>query len=200
MQILNGLTSKTPQNFQLDAGSWLRNVDFSEVTDKTTLMSAVSTAMETEENKLGATTGGGTFEIIPELRDLMEDVDGARGKYKNAMLVNRVDCKMTTTFLEATGKNFAMAIGCADSNVFDSTGSKVTIRYDLKDSDYQDLVWVGSFNKEGGLMVVHFKNAMNTSGLSFTMEDKGKGKYGVEIEPFIDLAKPKESPVDIYIV
>ncbi len=200
MQILNGFTAKTPQNFQLDAGVWLRGVSFSGVTDKSTLRSAITTAMGAPDNKLGATSGGGTFEIVPDLRDLMEDVDGAKGKYKDGMLVNRVDCKMTTTLVEATGKNFAFAIGCADSEVFDTTGSKVTIRYDLKTSDYQDLVWAGSINKEDGLMVVHFKNAMNTNGLSFTMENQGKGKYSIEVEPFIDLAHPEQSPVDIYII
>ncbi len=200
MKILNGFTAKTPQNFQLDAGVFLRGVDFSAVTDGETLKSAITTAMGKEDNKFGATTGGGSFGIIPELRDLMEDVDGTRGKYKNGLAVNRVDCKMTTTFLEATGKNFALAIGCADAETFGGSGSKVKIRYEIKESDYQDIVWAGSFNRSEGYMVVHFKNAMNTNGLSFSFEDKGKGKYGIEVEPFIDLAKPDESPVDIYII
>lgn len=199
MKLLNGLTQTTPQNFQLDAGVWLTGVEWSEVSNEETLRNAITTAMGTPANVLGATSGGGSIEIVPDIRDLMEDVDGAVGMYKDCLAVNKIDCKVKTKIAEVKAGTMLMAIGCAEEASL-GAGKKITLRNHFLSKDYKEIVWAGTLNKTDGLMVVRVKNAISTGGLNFEIEDKGKGKFDLELTPCIDLANPDESPIEIYLV
>lgn len=200
MKLLNGLTQTTPQNFQLDAGVWLTGVEWGGVSSEETLKSAITTAMETPANVLGATSGGGSIEIVPDIRDLMEDVDGAVGMYKDCLAVNKIDCKVKTKIAEVKAGTMLMAIGCAEEATLGSTGKKITLRNHFLSKDYKEIVWAGTLNKSDGLMVVRVKNAISTGGLNFEIENQGKGKFDLELTPCIDLANPDESPIEIYLV
>ena len=199
MKLLNGLTQTTPQNFQLDAGVWLTGVTWDSVSDEETLRSAITTAMGTQTNILGATSGGGSIEIVPDIRDLMEDVDGAVGMYKDCLAVNKIDCKVKTKIAEVKPGTMLMAIGCAEETSL-GAGKKITLRNHFLSKDYKEIVWAGTLNKTDGLMVVRVKNAISTGGLNFEIEDKGKGKFDLELTPCIDLAEPDESPIQIYLL
>lgn len=199
MKLLNGLTQTTPQNFQLDAGVWLTGVEWSGVSNDETLKSAVTTAMETSTNIIGATSGGGNISIVPDVRDLMEDVDGAIGMYKDCLAINKIECKATTKITEVKEGALLLALGCADSTAF-GTGKKITLRNHYKTDDYKEITWVASMNKSESYLVVRLKNAISTGGLNYEIEDKGKGKFDLEITPCNDLAKPEELPIEIYLV
>lgn len=199
MKLLNGLTQTTPQNFQLDAGVWLTGVEWSGVSNDETLKSAVTTAMETPTNIIGATSGGGNISIVPEVRDLMEDVDGAIGMYKDCLAINKIECKATTKITEVKEGALLLALGCADSTAFGS-GEKISLRNYYKSEDFKEITWVASMNKSESYLVVRLRNAISTGGLNYEIEDKGKGKFDLEITPCNDLAKPNELPIEIYLV
>ena len=199
MKLLNGLTQTTPQNFQLDAGVWLTGVEWSGVSNDETLKSAVTTAMETPTNIIGATSGGGNISIVPDVRDLMEDVDGAIGMYKDCLAINKIECKATTKITEVKEGALLLALGCADSTTFGS-GKKITLRNHYKSEDFKEITWVASMNKSESYLVVRLRNAISTGGLNYEIEDKGKGKFDLEITPCNDLAKPNELPIEIYLV
>lgn len=199
MKLLNGLTQTTPQNFQLDAGVWLTGVEWSGVSNDETLKSAVTTAMETPSNIIGATSGGGNISIVPEVRDLMEDVDGAIGMYKDCLAINKIECKATTKITEVKEGALLLALGCADSTAFGS-GEKISLRNYYKSEDFKEITWVASMNKSESYLVVRLRNAISTGGLNYEIEDKGKGKFDLEITPCNDLAKPNELPIEIYLV
>lgn len=200
MKLLSGLTQTTPQNFQLDAGVWLTGVEFGGVSDEETLRSAITTAMETPTNIIGATSGGGSVEIVPDIRDLMEDVDASVGMYKDCLAVNKFDCKVKTKIAEAKAGALTMAIGCAEESTLGEEGKKIVLRNHFLSKDYKEVVWAGTLNKADGLMVVRVKNAISTGGLNFEIENRGKGKFDLELTPCIDLASPDESPIEIYLV
>ena len=199
MKLLNGLTQTTPQNFQLDAGVWLTGVEWSGVSNDETLKSAVTTAMETPSNIIGATSGGGNISIVPDVRDLMEDVDGAIGMYKDCLAINKIECKATTKITEVKEGALLLALGCADSTAFGS-GQKISLRNYYKSEDFKEITWVASMNKSESYLVVRLRNAISTGGLNYEIEDKGKGKFDLEITPCNDLAKPNELPIEIYLV
>lgn len=199
MKLLNGLTQTTPQNFQLDAGVWLTGVEWSGVSNDETLKSAVTTAMETPSNIIGATSGGGNISIVPEVRDLMEDVDGAIGMYKDCLAINKIECKATTKITEVKEGALLLALGCADSTAFGS-GQKISLRNYYKSEDFKEITWVASMNKSESYLVVRLRNAISTGGLNYEIEDKGKGKFDLEITPCNDLTKPNELPIEIYLV
>lgn len=199
MKLLNGLTQTTPQNFQLDAGVWLTGVEWGSVSDDTSLKEQITTAMETSSNIIGATSGGGNISIVPEVRDLMEDVDGAIGMYKDCLAINKIECKATTKITEVKEGALLLALGCADSNAFGG-GKKITLRNHYTSEDFKEITWVASMNKSDSYLVVRLKNAISTGGLNYEIEDKGKGKFDLEITPCNDLAKPNELPIEIYLV
>lgn len=199
MKLLNGLTQTTPQNFQLDAGVWLTGVEWGSVSDSDTLKEQITTAMETSTNIIGATSGGGNISIVPEVRDLMEDVDGAIGMYKDCLAINKIECKATTKITEVKEGALLLALGCADSTAFGS-GKKISLRNYYKSEDFKEITWVASMNKSESYLVVRLRNAISTGGLNYEIEDKGKGKFDLEITPCNDLSKPNELPIEIYLV
>lgn len=191
-KILNGFTKDTAKNLQLDAGIIVTGLaspeDFSGVL--------------TGANLLGATSGGGSFVVETEMRNLFEDLDGARGNYKEGNVIDSYNITLTTTVAEMTAKNIKLALGAADTTDKQGTGTDVDItkaRMTIKAEDYIDNVcWLGSLNGSDKPMIIELKNVMNTNGLNFTFEDKGKGKIELELKAHFDLTKPEEVPFAIY--
>ena len=191
-KILNGLTKDTAKNLQLDAGIIV-----------TGLASAENFSGELSgATLLGATIGGGSFVVETEVRNLFEDLDGARGNYKEGNVIDSYNVVLTTTVAEMTAKNIKLALGAADTTTKQGTGTNVDItkaRMTIKAEDYIDNVcWLGSLNGSDKPMIIELKNVMNTNGLNFTFEDKGKGKIELELKAHFDLTKPEEVPFAIY--
>lgn len=192
VKILNGFTKDTAKNLQLDAGIIV-----------TGLASPENFAGElTGATLLGATSGGGSFVVETEVRNLFEDLDGARGNYKEGNVIDSYNITLTTTVAEMTAKNIKLALGAADTTAKQGTGTDVDItkaRMTIKAEDYIDNVcWLGSLNGSDKPMIIELKNVMNTNGLNFTFEDKGKGKIELELKAHFDLTKPEEVPFAIY--
>lgn len=191
-KILNGFTKDTAKNLQLDAGIIVTDLaspeNFSGELSGATL--------------LGATSGGGSFVVETEMRNLFEDLDGARGNYKEGNVIDSYNITLTTTVAEMTAKNIKLALGAADTTAKQGTGTDVDItkaRMTIKAEDYIDNVcWLGSLNGSDKPMIIELKNVMNTNGLNFTFEDKGKGKIELELKAHFDLTKPEEVPFAIY--
>lgn len=191
-KILNGFTKDTAKNLQLDAGIIVIGLDSPE-----------NFAGElTGATLLGATSGGGSFVVETEVRNLFEDLDGARGNYKEGNVIDSYNITLTTTVAEMTAKNIKLALGAADTTAKQGTGTDVDItkaRMTIKAEDYIDNVcWLGSLNGSDKPMIIELKNVMNTNGLNFTFEDKGKGKIELELKAHFDLTKPEEVPFAIY--
>lgn len=190
-KILNGFTENTAKNLQLDAG-------------------ILVVGLKTPENftgelsgarKVGATSGGGNFTVETEIRNLFEDLDGARGNYKDGNVVDSCEVKLTVTIKEMTVENIKMALGAADTQQKQGTGQyDVTkARMEIKATDYMDNVcWLGTINGSDSPMIIELKNVMNSNGLNFTFEDKGKGGIELELKAHFDLKKPDEAPFAIY--
>lgn len=191
-KILNGLTQDTAKNLQLDAGIIVAGLaspeSFSGELSGATL--------------LGATIGGGSFVVETEVRNLFEDLDGARGNYKDGNVIDSYNVVLTATVVEMTAKNIKLALGAADTTTKQGAGTNVDItkaRMTIKAEDYIDNVcWLGRLNGSDKPMIIELKNVMNTNGLNFTFEDKGKGKIELELKAHFDLTKPEEVPFAIY--
>lgn len=191
-KILSGLTKDTAKNLQLDAGIIV-----------TGLTSPENFAGElTGATLLGATKGGGSFVVEVEMRNLFEDLDGARGNYKEGNVIDSYNITLTATIAEMTAKNIKLALGAADTTVNQGTGNDVDVtkaRMTINPEDYIDNVcWLGSLNGSDKPMIIELKNVMNTNGLNFTFEDKGRGTIELELKAHFDSSKPEEVPFAIY--
>lgn len=190
MAILSAFTKNTAKNMQLDAGLLARGL--------TNILNFDGTIAD--DKKLGATSGGATFSATPEIRNIFEGIDGAKGNYKDGNVIDNWEITLTATVKEMTAKNLQLAMATADiNNGSEGKFDVLTPRMDIKTTDYIDnICWLGTMNGSTEPMIIELKNVMNTNGISFTAEDKGSGSVELELKAHFDLSKPNEVPFNIY--
>lgn len=187
--ILSAFSKGTAKNMQLDAGILVRNLQ--NILDFDGDLA--------DANKLGATSGGATFSATPELRNIFEGIDGAKGNYKDGNVIDNWEITLTATVKEMTAKNLQLAMASADISSSDDKFDVLSPRMDIKTTDYIDnICWLGTMNGSTDPMIIELKNVMNTNGISFTAEDKGSGSVELELKAHFDLSKPNEVPFKIY--
>lgn len=171
------IRSETFQKLQLNAGIFLKNLDYSEIADATALKSAISSAITAGTTILGATRGGGTFTVTREIRT--PEVDGMRYPFKGSDFVDSIDAYLSTTLIEVTPDNIVNILGSASAT---TSGKKTTIKMHtaVDSEDYiSTLTWVGDL-ADGKLVAITLKNALNTADFSLTFSDKGEGTLAAE--------------------
>ena len=178
------LRAETFKKLILNAGALLHNFDPSEYATVAALKTALATALADTTKNLGATRGGGTFTVAREMRQV--EADGVRYRFVGDTFVDSADAYISTTLLELGDPNvFKTALGTA---TVATSGDKttVTMRTRIEDTDYlQDLCWVGDI-ADGGFVIIHLLNAINTSDLTVTYTDKGEATLPVEFHAFQD--------------
>ena len=189
MAILSAFTKNTAKNMQLDAGLLVRGL-----TDILNFDGTIA-----DEKKLGATSGGASFSATPEMRNIFEGIDGAKGNYKDGNVIDNWEITLTATVKEMTAKNLQLAMATADIKSDDDKFDVLSPRMNIKTTDYIDnICWLGTMNGSTEPMIIELKNVMNTNGISFTAEDKGSGSVELELKAHFDLSKPDEVPFNIY--
>lgn len=191
MAMLNGFTPNTAKNMQLNAGILVKNLNDIDNFDGT---------LE-DSQKIGATEGGATFTAVPEIRNIFDGIDGARGNYKDGNAVDSWEVKIAGTMKEITAENFKLALGAGDITkaAADEKFDKVTGRMEFRAADYlENVCWLGTQNGSEDPIIIEIKNALNITGVSFTATDKGTGAISFEIQGHFDLAKPDDVPFTIY--
>ncbi len=189
MAILSAFTKNTAKNMQLDAGLLVRGL-----TDILNFNGTIA-----DEKKLGATSGGASFSATPEMRNIFEGIDGAKGNYKDGNVIDNWEITLTATVKEMTAKNLQLAMATADIKSDNDKFDVLTPRMEVKSTDYIDnICWLGTMNGSSEPMIIELKNVMNTNGISFTAEDKGSGSVELELKAHFDLSKPDEVPFNIY--
>ena len=177
--MISGLRPETYQNLQLNAGVFLVGFDASSYKDAGELEDAILDALEEGTNILGATIGGGTFTAEPTMRQI--EADGARYAVIGSTVNDMWTIKLSTTLKEVTPENFKRALVSCDIDTSKPNVKTLTVRTDIKDSDYiPKLSWVGDTSK--GFVMIELDNALNLSGASFTFTDKGEGTLPVEFQ------------------
>ena len=172
----SALREETFNNLQLNVGIFIKNFDYSNIANAGALLTAIASELTSGTNLLGATRGGGTFNVNREMRT--PQVDGMRYRFKKGDFVDSVDPYLTTTLVETTPENFAAALG----GEITTSGLKTIVKMQtaLTDNAYLDnLCWVGDLS-DGRLVLICLANAINTANLTFTFQDKNEGSLAVE--------------------
>ena len=189
-----GLSANTFKRLQLNAGAFFVGLDYADISDVAALKVAVAQALDDESKCLGATRGGGTFECTPEVRNI--EADGKRYEFVGSTVFDSWTVRMTGTLMEITPENWQRVIAAAD--VSEASGKKtIRARTDLLPRDYiGKLVWVGDTSE--GLILIALKNALNTTGATFTFTDKGEGTLPFEFHAHQDSVDDMEyAPFEI---
>lgn len=175
---LSALREDTFDNLQLNVGLFLKNFKTTAdtATDAAMLLTSILAAISAGTKLLGATRGGGTFTVSREERE--PEVDGLRYRWKGGTFVDSADPQLSTTLVETTPDNFALAMGTTATTSGKIT--KVRMPTALTSSSYlDDLCWVGEL-ADGRLVMICLYNALNTADITFTFQDKGEGSLAVE--------------------
>jgi hypothetical protein len=175
------LRADTFNNLQLNAGILLKDLNYASVADASALKTAIANIISGGSSPIGelvgATRGGGSFNVTRELRT--PEIDGMRYPFKGSDFVDSTDAYLSTTLVEVTPDNIAdlLATGTATTS-----GKKTTIKMNtaITSSDYlTNVCWIGDL-ADGRMVLICLKNAINTADFTFTYTDKGEGTLAVE--------------------
>jgi hypothetical protein len=176
---VSGLSTDSFTNMQLDAGVFLADVDLSGAKSKKEIREILRQELETLDNCLGATDGGGSFTAEPEVREI--EADGMRSAIVGSTVIDSWEIKIESTFKEITSKNLARAL-ITSEKVMENGVEKIKLRTSIKRSDYiKNLCWVGDM-LGGGYILIKLENVLNVSGANFTFTDKGEGSIPMEFK------------------
>ena len=177
----NALRSATFDNLQLNAGVFLKDLNYASITDSTALKTAIANIISGGSNPagtlIGATRGGGSFTVTRDIRT--PEIDGMRYRFKKGDFIDSVDAYISTTLVEVTADNVCALLGVSTPA---ASGKKTTIQMPtaLTDNSYMtNICWVGDL-ADGRTVLICLKNAINTADFTFTFSDKSEGTLAVE--------------------
>ena len=197
MALLSAFNKDTANNLQLDAGIICKGIT----------NPYKPTESELKTKCIGATSGGAEFEVTPEITNIFEDLDDAKGKYKGGVEITNIDIVFSFTMKEMTAENFKLAMGCADITEVRAEGlsgdklphTLLKPRLEIKDEDFIDnICWYGR-KRNGEKVCIVLHNVFNEGGLNYTSESAGKGSLEVELHAFFDLENPDKVPYEVII-
>lgn len=169
---MTGIHEETFSNLQLNAGVFLKDLDWSGAADREALKALLAGALRDPAHVLGATRGGGSFTCKPTLRFL--EADGLRGDTLGATVCDRWEVRLSGTLLEVTPENLAL---CLTGGRAETTGgvTRVTPACEVEPEHYLPrLCWVGDM-AGGGALLIELRNVLNTGGVSLNFRDRGEG-------------------------
>lgn len=180
----HGVTTATPENILLGAGTYHRNLKF-------------------EGNKwggeiLGATNGGGKIAITGEFVDI--EVDGALVKVKGMTVKQGGTATMEVNFAELSTEVMQMATlfksGESDAEGFTMLQDKATI----EEGDYVgNFGFVGKTANGAKDIIIIMENALCTSGMEIETKNKEQAMVKLTMEAYANNEGDLDTlPVKIY--
>ena len=186
--MFTGLTSNTKKYIQLDAGALYKNFD-----------PATDTPATASAKLIGATVGGATMAIVPEVRQI--PVDGAKGPVKGFEVVDSWTATLSATIKEVKAEAIKLALGAAtvESPSSPANYTKITPKDNFEDADYlTNVTWIGKELGSSDPLMIVLKNALCLNGWNLTVADKAEGNVPVVLTAHYDVTDLDSVPVDIY--
>ena len=161
-----------------------------------------ATPAVTDENILGATTGGINFTATPSFTDFGEDIDNCPKNMKELKKLDSWEVKLTGTLVTTNTAVIALLMGAGDVGTTDTT--KVTPRVDVTSADFKDLWLVCDYSDKngednGGYCAIKIINALSTGGFSLQSTDKGKAQFAFEFTGHVSISAQTVVPFEVYL-
>lgn len=180
----HGITTATPENILLGAGTWHRNLTFD--------------GGQWTGDILGATNGGGKISIKGEFYDI--PVDGQLVKTKGLVVKQGGTVTAEVTFAELSTEIMKMATLFAEG---DSDAEGYTMLNDkaaIAEGDYvENFGFVGYTANNAKQIIFIMENALCTSGMEIEAKNKEASTVKLTMEAYADNAGDLDTlPVKIY--
>lgn len=161
-----------------------------------------ATPAVTDENILGATTGGINFTATPSFTDFGEDIDNCPKNMKELKKLDSWEVKLTGTLVTTNTAVIALLMGAGDVGTTDTT--KVTPRVDVTSADFKELWLVCDYSDKngesnGGFCAIKIINALSTGGFSLQSTDKGKAQFAFEFTGHVSMSAQTVVPFEVYL-
>lgn len=170
------------QEMQFEAGLLLKSFDIAQGTFADT-------------DIITATSGGINASCVPTYSDFGSDVDNCPDNLKELKHLDSWLCKLAATALNTSVEFIRRALGAADVDTTDPT--KVIPRNSLKQTDFEDIWWVGD-KIGGGMVAIRLMNALSTAGFTIQTTKKGKGNVSVEFTGHYSAENQDVVPMEFY--
>lgn len=157
------------------------------------------TAAVSSDNMLGATSGGVNFKATPTYSDFGEDIDNCPKNTKELKKIESWEITLGGTMVTIKADLVKSLIAAADVS-----GTKITPRTDLLDTDFSDLWWVGDYSDvntgdSAGFVAIHLINALSTNGFQIQSSDKAKGQFAFTYTAHFSIESQDVVPCEIYV-
>ena len=159
-----GVTTTTPKNILFGAGTIHKNLKFTAGTGGT------GGTWNFTESIMGATNGGSSIEITPEIYDV--PLDGKLVKAKETNVKTGETATMTINFAEVTKDILKAAVIGTNGTSADSAYDLIESKPKIETGDYLDNIAFVGKTLDGRNVIVIMDNALCTSG--FKSEGKNK--------------------------
>lgn len=188
MKTYSGFTTETAESLVLDAGAFFKNFEVG--TD--TFESA-----KTAGKLIGATSGGGEFAAVPEIRQI--EIDGVKGKAKGLEVIDSWDVHLKATVIEVKESVIKNALCSAEVDDSDDKYNKITAKNNLELADYiNNITWVGTLSGSDEPIIIQVYNAIDMSGLTLATQDKNQSTVEMQFDGHYEQDKLDTPPFAIY--
>lgn len=185
----SGITSKTPERIMLGAGTIHKGFKFDSTTKK----------FNFAESLFGATSGGTTFTITPELTQL--EVDGKNVNMKKLVVKTGETATIETNLIELTPDVISkLVVGMAAESTELEGFTEIISKPQLEDGDYiENLAYVGH-KIDGTPIIIIFDNALCSGGFSANGTNKAMATVTATFECYADLGSEGDKlPYHIFV-
>lgn len=153
-------------------------------------------------NIIAATTGGLTFNATPTFEDFGADIDNCPKNTLELKKQTDIEITLSGTLVTVTVNSAKRLAGAAD--IDSNNANHIVPRRDLKQSDFQDIWWIGDYsdkngNQNGGYIAIHMMNTLSTGGFQIKSSDKAKGNFSFTFTAHFSMNAQNTVPFEIYI-
>lgn len=182
----HGISTTTPENILLGAGTWMKNLKWDRE------------ARKWNGDVLGATNGGGKISIVGEFYDI--PVDGQLVKTKGLVVKQGGTVTCEVNFVELSTEIMKMATlfeeGTTDAEGYTMLKDKAAI----SEGDYvENFGFVGYTANNAKMIIFVMENALCTSGMEIESKNKEAAVVKLTMEAYAENAGDLDTlPVKIY--
>ena len=194
---MHPVTLETVQHYAVASGMMVSDLDFSSVETAEEFVALV-TGAEGKAKWLGATSGRTT--ISENRQTWSPDHNGLRMPYKGSLYLDTAEPSIKATLVEMTPANIKLASGGADIEGEGTTAIKITPRASFSDEDYiSNVTWFTNYGTKG-IIGATIKNALCTTGMSWSVDDKKVATCDVEFRAHADAPGFSDTlPIEYFI-
>ena len=168
----SGITSATPKNLLLGAGTIYKNLKWN------------ATSSIWEGTVLGATSGGNKFSLKPNI--IVIDVDGAVVDTKGLTQKQGETASLEINLVEMSVDALQMAM-IGEETTSEATGfTKLKTKAVIEETDYIDNIAFVGFLADDTPIIIIMENALCTSGLELSGKNKEATVIPVTFQPYAD--------------